>query len=52
VQRELQAGLGDKGVFIGLSAFGASAPPEVCYEKFGITVGNTTAAAKKSVGEI
>jgi len=44
--------LGDKGVFVGLSAFGASAPPEVCYEKFGITVENTIAAVKKATGEI
>ncbi len=44
--------LGDKGVFIGLSTFGASAPAKVCFEKFGITVGNTIAAVKKVVGEI
>ena len=39
--------LGDKGIFIGMSSFGASAPAKVCYEKFGITAANTIAAAKK-----
>jgi len=41
--------LGDKGVFIGMSSFGASAPGKVCFEKFGITVENVMAAAKKSM---
>jgi transketolase len=41
--------LGDNGIFIGLSSFGASAPPEVCFEKFGITVENVIKAAKKSL---
>jgi transketolase len=39
--------LGDKGIFIGMSSFGASAPAKVCFEKFGITVENAIAAAKK-----
>jgi len=39
--------LGDKGIFIGMSSFGASAPAKVCFEKFGITVENVIAAAKK-----
>jgi transketolase len=39
--------LGDKGVFIGMSSFGTSAPAKNCYEKFGITVANTIAATKK-----
>jgi transketolase len=43
--------LGDKGIFIGMSSFGASAPAKTCYEKFGITVANTIAAAKKSLGK-
>jgi transketolase len=30
-----------------MSSFGASAPGEVCFEKFGITVENVVAAAKK-----
>ena len=41
--------LGDKGVFIGMSSFGASAPAKVCFEKFGITVEKTIEAAKKSM---
>jgi transketolase len=40
--------LGDKGIFIGMSSFGASAPAKICFEKFGITVDNVIAAAKKS----
>jgi len=39
--------LGDNGIFIGMSSFGASAPAKVCMEKFGITVENVIAAAKK-----
>jgi transketolase len=42
--------LGDKGIFIGMSSFGTSAPAKVCFEKFGITAGNVVAAAKKSMG--
>ncbi|HUW17832.1 MAG TPA: transketolase [Sedimentisphaerales bacterium] len=41
--------LGDNGVFIGMSSFGASAPAKVCFEKFGITVENVVQAAKKVV---
>jgi transketolase len=41
--------LGEKGVFIGMSSFGASAPFKVCFEKFGITVQNVIAAAKKII---
>lgn len=40
--------LGDNGIFIGMSSFGASAPAKVCFEKFGITVENVVAAAKKA----
>ncbi|MBN1765665.1 MAG: transketolase [Sedimentisphaerales bacterium] len=29
--------LGDKGIFIGMSSFGASAPGKTCFQKFGIT---------------
>ncbi len=42
--------LGDKGIFIGMSTFGASAPQKICYEKFGITVEKTIEAAKKLLG--
>ena len=41
--------LGDKGIFIGMSSFGASAPAKVCFEKFGITVERVVEAAKKSI---
>jgi transketolase len=41
--------LGDKGIFIGMSSFGASAPYKICFEKFGITVEKTIEAAKKSM---
>jgi len=41
--------LGDKGIFVGMSSFGASAPAKVCYEKFGITIPNVVAAAKKTI---
>ncbi|MDD5326646.1 MAG: transketolase [Phycisphaerae bacterium] len=43
--------LGDKGLFIGMRSFGASAPYKVCFEKFGITVEKTIAAAKKLLGQ-
>ena len=39
--------LGDKGTFIGMSSFGASAPAKVCFEKFGITAEAVVQAAKK-----
>jgi transketolase len=39
--------LGDNGIFIGMSSFGASAPAKVCFEKFGITLDNVIQAAKK-----
>jgi len=41
--------LGDNGIFIGMSSFGASAPGKVCFEKFGITVEKTMQAAKKTI---
>jgi len=40
---------GDKGVFIGMSFFGASAPGPVCLEKFGITAGAIAEAAKHGI---
>ncbi len=39
--------LGDKGVFIGMKGFGASAPAEKLYEHFGITPEAVVEAAKK-----
>jgi len=41
--------LGDRGIFIGMSSFGASAPAKTCFEKFGITAENVILAAKKSI---
>jgi transketolase len=41
--------LGDKGIFVGLSTFGASAPAKICFEKFGITTENVINATKKSL---
>jgi len=43
--------LGDNGIFIGMSSFGASAPGKICFEKFGITVEKVVEAAKKSIGK-
>jgi transketolase len=42
--------LGEKGEFIGMSSFGASAPGKVCFEKFGITADAVVIAAKKLLG--
>jgi len=41
--------IGDKGLFIGMSTFGASAPAKVCFEKFGITTEKIIEAAKKTM---
>ena len=38
---------GDKGVFIGMSSFGASAPGKICFERFGITTEAIVNAAKQ-----
>jgi transketolase len=38
--------IGEDGAFIGMSSFGASAPAEVLYEKFGITTGAVIAAVQ------
>ena len=43
--------LGEKGIFVGMSTFGASAPSKVCFEKFGITADAVTAAAKNMLGK-
>jgi transketolase len=43
--------LGDKGLFIGMHDFGASAPYKTCFEKFGITTDAVVAAAKRSMGK-
>jgi transketolase len=43
--------IGDNGIFIGMSSFGASAPAKTCFEKFGITAEAVTEAAKKSIAK-
>jgi transketolase len=43
--------IGEKGVFVGMSTFGASAPGKVCFEKFGITTDAVVAAARKQLGK-
>jgi len=43
--------LGEKGIFVGLSSFGASAPGKVCFEKFGLTVENIVKAARDSINK-
>jgi transketolase len=42
--------IGDSGVFIGMSGFGASAPAGVLMKHFGFTPENVCAAAKKVLG--
>ncbi len=37
--------LGENGIFIGMKSFGASAPAEVLYQQFGITVDAIVKAA-------
>jgi transketolase len=39
--------LGDEGVFVGMSSFGASAPASICFEKFGITAEAIAQAARQ-----
>jgi len=41
--------LGEKGIFIGMNSFGASAPGKVCFEKFGITVEKVVEAGKELI---
>jgi transketolase len=41
--------LGEKGNFVGMSTFGASAPGKICFEKFGISADKIVEAAKNSI---
>jgi transketolase len=41
--------LGEDGVFIGMSTFGASAPGKTCFKEFGITAEHVVAAARDLV---
>ena len=42
--------LGDRGAFVGMEGFGASAPAPKLYEHFGITAAKVAEVAKKAVG--
>ncbi len=42
--------VGFEGAVVGIDRFGASAPGPVCYEKFGFTVDNVLATARKVLG--
>jgi transketolase len=42
--------VGSEGAVIGIDTFGASAPGNICYEKFGFTVDNVVATARKVLG--
>jgi transketolase len=44
-----QRWLGEKGIFVGMTGFGASAPAGQLYEHFGITPASVAAAAQKLV---
>lgn len=43
--------IGDNGVFVGMTSYGASAPAALCFEKFGITTENVVKAAKESMAK-
>ena len=46
IQQGWERFIGEDGAFIGMTGFGASAPAEVLYEKFGITTAAVIAAVK------
>ncbi|MGQ3040511.1 MAG: transketolase [Brevundimonas sp.] len=46
IQQGWERFIGEDGGFVGMTGFGASAPAEVLYEKFGITAEAVVAAAK------
>jgi transketolase len=39
--------IGDKGEFVGMSSFGASAPGDVLFKEFAITADHIVAAARR-----
>ncbi|MFT5287878.1 MAG: transketolase, partial [Planctomycetota bacterium] len=43
--------IGDKGVAIGIDSYGASAPANLLYEKFGVTVERVVSEVKKLTGK-
>jgi transketolase len=49
VRQGWDAYLGTRGEFVGMSTFGASAPVEVVFTRFGITAENIAAAAKRTL---
>jgi len=46
IQQGWERFIGEDGGFVGMTGFGASAPAEVLYDKFGITTGAVVAAVK------
>ncbi|RZJ05162.1 MAG: transketolase [Brevundimonas sp.] len=46
IQQGWERFIGEDGAFLGMSGFGASAPAEILYEKFGITTDAVVAAVK------
>ena len=46
IQQGWERFIGEDGAFVGMTGFGASAPAEVLYEKFGITTQAVVAAVK------
>ncbi|MBU3974275.1 MAG: transketolase [Alphaproteobacteria bacterium] len=46
IQQGWERFIGEDGAFVGMTGFGASAPAEVLYEKFGITTDAVVAAVK------
>ncbi|MFQ3230696.1 transketolase [Reinekea sp.] len=44
--------IGDAGEFIGMSTYGASAPGNICFEKFGLTQSAVANAARQSLAKI
>ncbi|MGB9153432.1 MAG: transketolase [Alphaproteobacteria bacterium] len=51
IRQGWDAYIGDKGAFIGMTGFGASAPAEKLYEHFGITTAKTVECAKRLLGK-
>ena len=46
IQQGWERFIGEDGAFVGMAGFGASAPAEVLYDKFGITADAVVAAAR------
>jgi transketolase len=50
IRQGWDAYLGDKGRFVGMTGFGASAPAVDLYEHFGITAENVASQARELIG--